>query len=687
MLRIATTVPWLTIVLILAAGIFWWWSTRYLGHRAPVWVVRTIRVIRAAGLLTVILLLMDFQVLWNVREEVEPTVSLYVDRSRSTDSHSEALRDSAARLLDLLEDRGLHTELHTFADTLLPVDNPGQSGLEGYFTDLSIPLQDLREGRTRRNIHSAIILSDGAHNRGVSPESVLGEVPVPVYSLFVGDSVTRPDLALNRSSIPNVVYAGDTIQAVTEMQIRDLRDSLRASLSVTIAGERETEDSLLLSPGNYNREVTLPIHFERPGEYQVTLSLEGDLKEGDRTNNRLQRYVKVRPGRYRVLFLGTAPSFENRFLNQAAAEMDRFTLSLYFTNLSRDQDLSTLLRSADILYVDGVPDPVSAGLPDDVNPDSLRGIISQIGSEGDLWLIEDGAISARGWSEEAVRLTTQSPNPLRSLEGTPVPWGELPPVWNAQWGSETIMQTGSPLLTGSQNGVPVVTVSEGGGRRQVFIGARSLWRWSFATGGTGAESNIRNGVYPRALEQLFYWLLQDQETDRLQVRLEQRLRAGIGAEAQVFNYAMQPVDVARLWGEVIDSTGSVVYRSSYTREGTGYAFQSRLRRSGTYQLRTIAYTGRDTLTEVSGEVQFTLPEYEQSAGVGNPQMLEQISQGTGADLLAAVSDFPAERFQDRPVVYHRESRSFHLRKIPWILVIVVMLFGVDWWLRRRYGLL
>lgn len=675
---------WLTLILLVGAGAFWWWSTRYLQERVPVWVTRTIRVIRAVGLAALVLLVMNLRLDWNSRSAIPPTLGVYVDRSRSMDLYEDALSDSADRLINRLKENNLRISRWEFADTLAGTGVLDDADQGKPFTDLSLPLQDVIRHRSDRNYQGVVILSDGRHNRGTDPVSLAGEIGIPVYSMFIGDSTGRPDIALERGSLPNIVYVGDTVQVQGAIRVSGLGDSSSVQFTVRRGEQMIGESELQLTPGEYTRSVELPVHFTEPGEFQISMGTETDLEESNTTNNYLQRFVRVKPGRFQVTYLSPAPSFISRFLYQTFGALDRFSLEFHFTTLAGTEGIRDLLAASDLVYIEGIPE----GVPDQLSAfpenDSLLGILSQADSEGNLWLPGDGEIEGSDWSEEMVGLGGGRPNPLASLEDPPVPWDQLAPVWQVRVSPEDRKSLGEPILAGPNGDNPVISLTSDGGTKFVFLTGRDFWRWDFAGQGTGETTG---DVYRRTIEQLLYWLLQESETDRLQVRLFQENRAGIGAEAQLFDYALQPVDIARIWGEVIDSTGAVVYRASYTREEGSYYFNSTLREAGTYRLRTAAYTGSDTLIKTSRPVDFALPAYEDTSSGGDPEILKQISARTGGAFLQSSSGFPVGQYQDRPAIYKRESRTFHLRKLYPLLAVIVVMFAVDWWLRRRYGLL
>jgi len=161
----------------------------------------------------------------------------------------------------------------------------------------------------------------------------------------------------------------------------------------------------------------------------------------------------------------------------------------------------------------------------------------------------------------------------------------------------------------------------------------------------------------------------------------------MAADAQVYNTAFQPQSIARVWGEVLDSTSTVIHRGLFQQRNNSYHLEIPLRKPGDYRLRTTAFTPYDTLKTVSDPVTVHQTDIETLNRSGKPSQLASLSQLTGGTLLSRVADFPVNHFRKLPDMYRENDHQYVMRKSYWIWGIIVLLLGVDWWIRRRSGLL
>jgi len=79
------------------------------------------------------------------------------------------------------------------------------------------------------------------------------------------------------------------------------------------------------------------------------------------------------------------------------------------------------------------------------------------------------------------------------------------------------------------------------------------------------------------------------------------------------------------------------------------------------------------------------PELERV--VGDDRMVTGLAKASGGAVLGLDAD-PSEIPLEKPTVMRVKSRTHKdLWSAPWALGLAVLLFGLEWWLRRRYGYL
>lgn len=683
MLQWHTSSGWLTAVVLIAGLVLWWWTGRGLARaagRSVAWVLRGIRVL---GLLVLIFLLMNLQLTWESGRTVPPTIAVYVDNSRSMAPYREQVFTAVDSLETHFQRENVRFRMYQFGSEIVPLRRAGDLDFSRDLTDLSLPITHLQANQRAEDIQGAVIISDGRQNTGMMPQSMASAAGVPIYTLFIGDSTATPDVQIQRFLIPQVSYAGDSTRADVRVSVQNLQHSQSLLLRFGTQSGVLAVDKLTLQPGTYTQDIHRNLVISSPGTFRVAATLDTVTGEQNTLNNKLERQITVRPSRYKILVAAGTPSYETRFLLQAIRGMEKFTALTYFQDLPGQGNPDSLLAAADLLYVIGTPKTPSGQTVAPSPADSIRGIIYQEDSRGEL---TGGTVSPR-WQETTVQLGSRRANPLFPVLSDPLQWSALPPIWvnNRPGQAQNIDRV---LLRTQGAGAQVISTGSARGQKLIYIHAAHLWRWQFVKQETQSTSlAMPANPYQSVLSQLFFWLLQKSDADRLQVWMETRQGNTVQAEAQVFTTAMEPVQFARVWGEVTDSAGTVERRTIFSRTDHTFLTETRIRTPGRYRLRTVAYMPDDTLEQQSP--MFTIPpvDFEDPGGTGNPGNLQALSEQFSGKLLQNAGAYPLKPVAGRPGIRYRQQHAFHLRAAYWILGGLILLFAVDWWVRRRNGLL
>ena len=243
--------------------------------------------------------------------------------------------------------------------------------------------------------------------------------------------------------------------------------------------------------------------------------------------------------------------------------------------------------------------------------------------------------------------------------------------------------------------MPVVAVREVGLGRSMVVATDSTWFWNFKAGGQGEDAHH----YEQFWENAIRWLIKDPELDLLKVRaLRETVPVGEQADVLVTAYqadyrpaARQKVEVVVRRRSASDDRGQgveVLRRSDLETDAQGeLRFAVPVAEGGIYEVeaRSDIVKGRTTTAIDLFVGADQSPELERV--VGDDRLLQGLAKATGGKVLsmdAAPSEIPLEE----PTVMRVKSRSHQeLWSAPWALGLAVLLFGLEWWLRRKYGYL
>ncbi len=240
---------------------------------------------------------------------------------------------------------------------------------------------------------------------------------------------------------------------------------------------------------------------------------------------------------------------------------------------------------------------------------------------------------------------------------------------------------------------PVVAVGEAGEGRVLAVMTDSTWRWSFVRGAHGGTSDAYSEFWTAAIR----WLLRDPDLNWVRLRLA-RSENPLGQPIEVGVSVVGP-DSKPARGVSVEL--SVEYRGSVrgwatpehvgrhqgtTDSGGQWIVQLHPDRPGVYELTAHAQVaGRPVEARQLFVVTEGGPERWQLVETHSPY--EAVAADSGGGKLT-LGDAAARLAVKRPDALQVVRRQEHpLWSSAWVLMAAVLLFGFEWWLRRRMGYL
>jgi len=696
---------------------------------------RGLTILRALVLLLVVVMLAE-PVLHRAREvETRPGVVVLVDDSASmsipvADGRTRAAvaedvaRDVAQRLSERPEaprvwvERGarrVESSAERGRDPMTS-SNASQDG-----TDLGGLVLSSAQRHIEDNLAAVLLISDGRSTTSSGPR--LGGLDVEVFAVAIGDSAGPLDLRLDRVRYPTYVNQGDRVAIDAEL-VADGETAGSALVRLERGGVTLEERSVSWPRGGGRVPVDFEVAADSLGVERLALEVETTAGELVDRNNRVQVGYEVGKDRLRVLYVERAPTWNAHFLSRFAARDRRIEwigvhaaadgLRIAGTDSTLTWPLDTEQVSDIDLFVAGSVDDASFLLADDT------GVRESLRAGAGLWVIfGDGAQSLRGSTE------LQSLLPLRPSARTRWTRGDIRPEISAagrvhpilaptaELGDvDTWLRTVPPLraaalpvdaapdadvlLRGVTNrfSAPVLAVrDEGEGRVAVFNGA-PLWSWSFWR--LGDEDT--EPLYRAWVGNLVAYLAEGGDRERLRLQLPSPVAAqgdDVELRAVALDARLRPEESSDVWlewarGEV-DSTqaevlGRVRMRQDPRTPG-GRIVELPALPPGAYSIRIAMEDAASALTSPwqsltvdPYSVEFRDPDTDLAA-------LTALARRSGGALLdtGAVESWAA----DLPLETRRTvlAGRTDLWASPWFLIPLLGLLGLEWALRKRWGLI
>lgn len=595
---------------------------------------------------------------------------------------------------------------------------------------LTGPLADLRPDRPTTNIHTSVqtilgslsategahalfLFTDGHDFELVNPAQTALAARnrrIPIYVVpFGGEGAVR-DVSVRITAYQPFHYAKQTVRIGAA--IRPLGCPYE-TLKVSLLREGRPVQSRSVVVRD---EALVPLHFdvveEKAGQFEYEIRVEPLAGEADTDNNRAFSYVNIIDKKIRVLVLEGRPYWDTTFLQRSLRRNDKLDLD---TVVSYAKDRWRVVRTHERKEPFRVPstaaewnayDLVILGqgidlLLKDAQAEALQAYVDQQGgvvvfARGDAFSGRDlgGVLQPVKWGNLAMNRV-----PLRiGREGRGVaPFrllsdaaeadgasGAMPDMIGAYQATDRKALAATLAQVDEAADFPAMVHRRQGAGQVLSIGVDGLWRWAF-----NAKAEQANTVFDRFWDQTVLWLMRGRDVmpdsrftfraDTANVLLGEKIRFRIIARDANESARSLPItlfddnrEIARL--NAVAPLGSTGQRleADFVPEKTGrYRAEVTLPDATRQTVRFATYDENVEETDVAADLAYLRRLTEASGGrVLKPE-----------EFARTVNEAVATPAEDAPRI-----RKITAWDRTWIFWMIGLLFGADWYLRRRWGL-
>ena len=676
----------------------------------------TLSILRSLALM--LLLLIFFEPVFRriQTDEQEPVVAVLVDDSQSM-TITDARGDRSAQMRSLLTNiisgdlpAGTTIQYIPFSSALEIGRSTDSITFSGEVTNLSGAMSGLRELKLKENLQAVVLLSDGNYTAGKNPLYEAEALHLPVFTVGVGDTVDQKDILIDHVATNSIAYAGTRVPVEVSMRSSGFGGE---SVEVTLNDGATVVDHTTITLGEGTRNYTISMNV-MPAEqgtkkYTAKVSLlSGELTE---KNNTHSFFMKVLKSKLSVVMFAGAPSADVAALRQAIADDGHFSLrsfvqrntgEFYEGSVSR-----TTLDSADCLVMIGFPSNATTG----ATLEQLDAVITQgrkplffiNGKSTDYTKLQAlTSVLPFGWTgvnPGEMLLGASIPEQARhheliDLEGvvTADGWQELPPVFKAltQFRAKPEAEVlAHGVLRNIVLAEPLVLTRNILRQKTLAVTGYGIWRWQLM-----AQENVKTKKFlPLFVSNTIRWLTTNEADKRVRVTPVQETfttAERVAFTGQVYDDQLRPVENAELivtlerggdkFHLAMNTLGSGMYEGSIDGLGEGdYTFSANATVDGVQR-------GEDNGRFSVGQVNVEFLQTQM-----NKPLLEQLAFRTGGEYYDGGN---TEKLRDDLVARARltpneliRTSQIELWNWKYLAMLIIALFALEWFLRKRSGML
>ncbi len=658
-----------------------------------------------------VLCLIIFEPILNLSKKLtlEPSNLVFIDKSRSITIDDGT--DRTTKVKKILNDFSAYTSesnlnFSAFGNSVTDVS--ADSLEEINFTDGSTNLQEIfnQVKRSDKNIASITLITDGVITSGNNPYYDAINLGIPVFTIGIGDTTQRKDVELKKVLHNDFLYTETPTSIIATVNNKGFAgETVTASLY---------EDNKFISKQTFNlsdagiQNISFDYQANTSGEKKLSIVLSNLEDEFTTANNKQVFYVNILSNKIKVMLLASSPSADVTFIKNSLARDENIEVNS-IVQLSRDKFLDKLnyqtLDSANVLFL--------IGFPSDATPDELLNrVIAKI-KEGKIPFFL--TLSAGVSINKLARLGTELPftfsqnfagfrevqpnilpeqmsNPIlqQSEKNLPDAWNNLPPVlqpsliFSSRIESKTLAQI---KFNNNIVNSPLILSNNFNGKRSIAVLAKDIWKWKLQVAPKGLD------LFDSFIVNSLRWLRASEDQKPVRIKTSKKIFSQgekVEFSGEVFDESLNPISDAGI--KIKISSNENKYETDMQNVGPGlYEGSININETGDYSFSAEAITDSRILGKDNGSFNIGGIDVEMINPVMNYPLLNLLANETGGEfyfpddysqLLNRLKELKINSSKEKVV-----TSEINLWSDTWMLMIAILLFSLEWFIRKRNGML
>lgn len=600
-------------------------------------------------------------------------------------------------------------DFYLFADSAKKLDELDLNNLE--FNGVSTNFYNIFSfvDLFKKDAAALVIFSDGINNQGPEPLLSAKKLSMPLYCFQLGDPFEYPDVSVQKIIKPDVYNVNDTIQFVVFVNNRKLNGKI-ATINFLLDNKQIESKSVILSQNNLD---VLYFNFVStvPGEKKVTFNITPIKEEENISNNSQSFFINIQDNKNYIALVTSSLSPDYRFIKQALYQnkqhkiIDIAQISPY-DFLYQDKNFS-LLDSAKLFILINFPtnntsENVLRKISDKINNSKTPYliVISNLTDLKRLAPIEKSLPINVNLKNANISVQIAQPFVIKSSEqilfgnfASKEDWNNLPP-------SAVSIYENSPKknsdvyayikVKGQIIEYPLLISSTNDNSKQFVINSSEIWRWKLQ------YANYNPELFDGFVNSVVKWLLFKEEDSRLTIDLNNKV-INFGESLQITARAKDelgnPAINATIEINIKDNSGIVTDKFELQQYISGiYQGTYFPKKTGDFILEAKLFLDNKIMSNYTTKFHVSEAEIEKINLTADTTFMMKLAKNTGGKYFNNIQEINAlkaelEKFIDETNIEKENKLDFSYWSSYYVLILALLLLSLEWFLRKKFGML
>lgn len=662
--------------------------------------------LRTLSLIIILFLFFEPILAINSKREVNPTTLVFIDNSGSMSAASNTkilTEDFLKKWTNLRSTDDL--SIFLFGDSTRELTETSRINFSDKTSNFTKIIDKVRE--SEENITSVLLVSDGIITDGVNPINGAEKLGIPFYTIGLGDTTKNKDLILRNIVYDKNILSNSYAPIIVSLEQRGFNGSkVTASL---LEDNRLIEQKDILLDDNNSQTFLFNYTAKIPGEKKLTLKLSTVENEKNPNNNSKTFFVTVLENRKNIVLISSSPSSDLTFIKNSLF-LDSTLSVKTITEIGAGRflegnNIDKVLDSAGIIFLLGFPSRNTSNdivnkvtslinknkIPYFILFNNLTDLNKVKSIENELpFTIVSSNIEAVKLVQPSVPVN-QLRNPILQSNSinTEDGWNSLPPIFRTN--IEIRPKPESEVVSNvSINNVPLnlplILTRDVSSKKSIAVLGFDIWRWKLMKPGTD--------IFDRFILNSQRWL--SVKADNKQVKLETSKQVYSSGEeitllGEVRDKSQNAVENANVKVDITSPTGLKLSINLVSLGNGLYQSNFISRESGDYSFTGEAHDDGLLLGKDGGRFTVSDQELELLNTAADIDFLRLLANRTNGEFFMNEDYDKAlpllEKLNSSASNEVSEIKEYSPLSSLTIILLLIVIFALEWFIRKRYGLL
>jgi hypothetical protein len=677
--------------------------------------------LRSLGLLILLFILFEPSFLRSSAKIMSPKIAILLD-----DSYSMSLTDASVNRKEaynkVISDLNLEkikdeADFYAFSNKTKKFSKFSFDSmkLNGQLTDLSQSFSYISTHSKDINYQAFVIITDGEVNSGDNPVYTSDILSKPIFTIGIGDTIAPKDIAMKQLITNEVVFIDNPVEINYSFTANGYNNQ---NVNLQLLENDQVIDNNVILLNNDQKIYNSAFKYtpKKEGIQKITVRAIPLDNEYTTQNNSSSNFIRVIKNKRAISIFSSSPQPDVSFINQSISQDKEIDVNLFIQKFQNE------------FYENPTPRQISetqlfifVDFPNKYTSDNVLTLIAQELAKGKPFLFilgKDLDLQKFKKIQEYLPFEIVSSSPREFLSFLDVQnnfaddpilkigpnvqnierWNSLPPIFKTETFVNPKLNSKVLALSKIENvrfNEPMIITREMQGSRSVAVLGYGLYRWKLM----GYAREIAKGntdaidLYSQFISNVIRWLSISDIEKQVSIKTNKKFYSGaeeINFIGQIYDNSLNPIDNAQVYVHIRGGQSSKDITLSNKGNGV-YSYTIPPLPAGDYRFTADAYLNKNLLGKDENRFTIEATNFELYDLQMNKNLLMKLSEQSGGKFYLANNTknlfndiYKLQNYKPQTKVFRAE---YTLWDKVWLLIPALLLFSVEWFIRKRSSML